>query len=191
MDNEIKNNKTENADQKARISFFTIIEICILALGVAMSISSTLKPLHYTVKYAWCIVFPILGTAMIIYLIVKIRKKRIWLTGAGFIILYLFVAGYGAYICELNSARFKRLSYFAGKEVKAILGDTEYIWDGESVSYNSDKLEYIEPIEKQNLTITVNGDFKQYGALKSSEDNCIYLEIYGGGTGIFLKLSPQ
>lgn len=176
-------------EQKGRISLFTMMEIIILALGVVMSISSTLKPLRYTAKYAWCIAFPILGAMMIIYLISKIRKKRIWLIGIGFIMLYLFVAGFGAYICELNSSRLNRLSYYKGKEVRAILGDTEYKWDGESVSYNPEKLEYMDPMEQQNLTITVNGESKRYGVLKSTEDHCIYLEIYGGGTGIFLKLT--
>ena len=183
--------ETENTELAGRISLLTILEIIILAIGVAISTGSTVKPLKYTTKYVWCFIFPILGVVLIIFLIKGIRKKMSGLLGLGFIIMYIFVGGFGAFVCELNSSRLNRVSFFEGKEVRAVLGETEYKWDGESVSYNPEKLSYIEPSEKMNPVITVDGENKKYGALTSSEDDCLYLEIYGGGTGIFLKLSQQ
>ncbi len=190
MDNAMKDINKE-LPEKRSISLLTIIEIIVLAIGVAMSFSSTVKPLKYTARYAWCFIFPLLGVGLIAFLIVKIRKKMIWLIGLGFIIMYLITAGYGAFVCELNNSRLKRISGFTGKEVIAVQGDTEYIWDGESASYNPEKLEYMKQDERGMLKVTVDGEEAHYGVLTSSDDDCLYLEIYGGGTGIFLKLSPK
>ena len=190
MDNAMKD-INEELPEKRRISLFAIIEIIVLAIGVAMSFSSTVKPLKYTMRYAWCFIFPLLGVGLIAFLIVKIRKKLIWLIGLGFIIMYLITAGYGAFVCELNCSRLKRISGFTGKEVRAVLGEIEYTWDGESASYNPENLEYMKPDDRLNLKVTVDGEKAHYGVLTSSDDDCLYLEIYGGGTGIFLKLSPK
>ena len=79
-------NKTVQSKKK-RISILAIIEVLILAFGILLSISSTLKPLPYTLRYVWCFAFVLLGIAMIAVLIVLIRKRFVWLLGFAFIII--------------------------------------------------------------------------------------------------------
>lgn len=174
---------------KRRVSIPAIVEILILLLGTVMSMSSTIKPLRYTAKYVWCFVFPILGVGLIMFLILTIRKKLIWLFGLFFIIFYLFVGGYGAFVCELNASRLKRVQFYEGKEVMALIDGVTYSWDGESVTYDYEGLEYIDPAK--DVKVLVNGEEKRYGVLGSADSLDIYIEIYGGGTGIFLKLAPS
>ena len=108
------------------------MEILILLFGVAMSLSSTIKVLRYTSKYIWCFVFPLIGLGLVAFLIIKIRKRFIWIIGIFFIFLYMFVGGYGAYICEVNTVRLKRIQFYEGKEVIAIMDGKTYSWDGET-----------------------------------------------------------
>ena len=49
--------ETEKTELKGRISLLMILEIIILAIGVAISTGSTVKPLKYTTKYVWCFIF--------------------------------------------------------------------------------------------------------------------------------------
>lgn len=171
--------------EKRKISPLIIIEAVILAFGVFLSIQATVKPLRFTTKYIWCFVFPLLGIGMILFLLLRLRKKFTSLIGIGLILLYLFAAGYGYFICELNYSRLNKISFFEGKEVKIVYDDTEYKWDGESVTYERNGLINIESGE---MKITLDGEDIRYGVLRKPEDDNLYLEIYGGGTGIFLKL---
>ena len=81
--------------EKRKISPLIIIEAVILAFGVFLSIQATVKPLRFTTKYIWCFVFPLLGIGMILFLLLRLRKKFTSLIGIGLILLYLFAAGYG------------------------------------------------------------------------------------------------
>lgn len=180
-----------NADGKKAVSLFTIIEIMILVFGVISSISSTVKTLKYTNKYVWCFAFAVLGVVFIAVLIYNIKKKLIWLLGIGLIFIYLIVAGYGAIVCELNSARLNRLSYYKGKSVEVKIDDVIYEWDGQSVTYDSRELTYIsESLEGNHaIHILVDGEEKKNNILINPDNDTIYLEITGGGTGIYLILS--
>jgi hypothetical protein len=179
-------------DSKEKISLFTIIDIIILAIGVWMSISSTMKTFQYTAKYAWCFVFALLGIAMIAFLIWKIRKKRIWLIGIGLIIVYLVVGGFGAFVCEYNYTRLKRLSWYDGKEVNAEVDGVCYTWDNESVTYDPTDMEYVGyPSDGESIKITVDGKAENHGVYTKSSTDYIYVEIYSGGTGIYLILDKK
>ncbi len=178
-------------NQKKRISILAIIEILILAFGVLLSLAYTVKPLHYTLKYAWCFVFTLLGIAMIAVLIVLIRKRFVWLLGFAFIIIYLIAAGSGAITCELNASRLKRVDYFRGKEVVATINDTTYKWDGESVSYDRSNLEVIDYSTFEKAGVTIDGEKSSYAMLRCTDSPDIAIEVYGGATGIFLILSPE
>ena len=183
-------NKTVQSKKK-RISILAIIEVLILAFGILLSISSTLKPLPYTLRYVWCFACVLLGIAMIAVLIVLIRKRFIWLLGFAFIIIYLFAAGSGAITCELNASRLRRVDYFRGKEVVATINDTTYKWDGESVSYDRSNLEVIDYSTLEKAGITIDGKKSSYAMLRCMDSPDIALEVYGGATGIFLILSPE
>jgi len=180
-----------NAEGKKAVSLFTIIEIMILVFGVISSISSTVKTLKYTNKYVWCFAFAVLGVVFIAVLIYNIKKKLTWLLGIGLIFIYLIVAGYGAIVCELNSARLNRLSYYKGKSVEVKIDDVIYEWDGQSVTYDSRELTYIsESLEGNHaIHILVDGEEKKNNILINPDNDTIYLEITGGGTGIYLILS--
>jgi len=82
-----------------------------------------------------------------------------------------------------------RVQFYEGKEVRALIDGVIYSWDGESVTYDYEGLEYIDPVK--DVKILVDGEEKKYGVLGTADSLGIYLEIYGGGTGIFLELAPS
>lgn len=130
------------------ISILGIFEIIVLALGVIISISATIKPLKYTNKYAWCFVFAVIGLVFIIVLAKNLKKRYAWLLGACLIFVYIFVAGFGAIVCEVNASRLRQLSYYEGKNVYTYVNDVRYEWDGESVTYDpSGFVPLREPLE--------------------------------------------
>ena len=187
--------RVDNGDleSKKAVSIFTIIEILILIFGVILSISSTVKPLKYTNKYIWCFSFAVLGVVFILVLIFNIKKKLIWLLGIALILLYLIIAGFGAIVCEMNSARLNRLSYYKGKSVEVKIDDVVYEWDGQSVTYDPRELTYIsESLDGDHkIRILVDGEEKKNNILINPNNDNIYLEITGGGTGIYLILEPK
>jgi hypothetical protein len=134
-------------------------------------------------------VFPLIGIGLIAFLILKIRKKFIWIRGILFIILYLYVGGYGAFICEINASRIKKVQFYEDKQVIAVMDGITYSWDHKSVTYNSTDLEYVE--STKDVAISVGGETKRYDVYKDGNSSNIYIEIYSGGTGIYLKLSPE
>ena len=176
-------------DKKESISLFTIIDIIILAIGVWMSVTSTVKTFQYSNKYAWCFIFALIGIAMIAFLVWKIKKKRIWLIGIGLIIVYLIVGGFGAFVCEYNYTRLKRLSWYDGKEINAEVNGVYYTWDNESVTYDPTDMEYIGSSSDNSIDFTIDGKHESHGVYTKPGSDDIYVEIYGGGTGIYLILS--
>lgn len=187
--------RVDNGDSEGKkaVSLFTIIEIMILVFGVISSISSTVKTLKYTNKYVWCFAFAVLGVVFIAILIYNIKKKLIWLPGIALILLYLIIAGFGAIVCEMNSARLNRLSYYKGKSVEVKIDDVAYKWDGQSVTYDPRELTYIsESLDGDHkIRILVDGEEKKNNILINPNNDNIYLEITGGGTGIYLILESK
>ena len=174
---------------KGKVSVFAVIEMIILAFGVAMSLSSTIKVLRVTDKYIWCFVFAAVGFLLIVILAVNIRKKYTWLAGIIFIVFYLFFAGYGAFVCELNASRIKKVEYYSEQGVTAEVGDVSYEWDRESVTYNPDGLEYLDESVEPYQKIRIGEEERKLCIYTGSDPNVIYIEVYSGGTGIFLILS--
>ena len=176
-----------------KISFLTIVDIVILLFGILFSITSTVKTLKFTYKYIWCFAFAILGVIFVIFLIRNMRKKLVWLIGVAFICIYLVAAGFGAIVCEMNSARLGRISYYEGKSVEVQIDDAFYEWDGQSVTYDSRELTYISESSEGNhvIHILVDGEEKNNNVLVNQNNDNIYLEITGGGTGIYLILESK
>ena len=96
-------------------------------------------------------------------------------------------------MCELNSARLNRLSYYKEKSVEVKIDDVVYEWDGESVTYDPRELTYIsESLDGDHeVRILVDGEEKKNNILINPNNDNIYLEITGGGTGIYLILEPK
>ena len=186
----------ENSEEKSNkgdISILGIFEICILVLGVGMSVTSTIKPLKYTLDYLWCFAFTLLGMVLIVPLILLIKKRYVWLIGALFILFYIYVGGFGAFICELNYSRLHRVSFFEGKQILAEMGGRTYRWDGRSVSYNDENLNYLNNLRnyEDDIILFIDGEETENMLYDSSVDENLYMQIYGGGTGIFLILKPM
>ncbi len=180
-------------NEKSSISAFVIFEIIILILGIGMSIASTLKPLKYTMKYAWCFAFPVLGAFFVIALILMIRKKRAALIGVILAFVYLCTAGFGAIVCEVNTTRLRLLTHFEGKSVTVSFDDSVYEWDGKSVTYDPSKLEVDSKASgREDFACMVGGEKKDYLLYTDKGDRDVYyLEVSSAGTGIFLILSPK
>ena len=176
------------------ISVLGIFEILILLLGIFLSFSSTIKPLKYTLKYMWGFSFTILGLIFVVIMIILIRKKFVSLIGIGLILVYLFVAGFGAVVCEMNAVRMQKISVFEGKEVVLTIDDSFYTWDGKSVSYDPSNMEYvgISGSTEKTILCTVDGESKKFGIyLDSQQREVYYIEISPSGAGIFLKLTKK
>lgn len=169
------------------ISILGIFEIIVLALGVIISISATIKPLKYTNKYAWCFVFAVIGLVFIIVLAKNLKKRYAWLLGACLIFVYIFVAGFGAIVCEVNASRLRQLSYYEGKNVYTYVNDVRYEWDGESVTYDpSGFVPLREPLE-----FRVGDESKTYEVYTKEQSAQLFAEVFSGSTGIFLILDPK
>ena len=161
------------------ISVLGIFEILILLLGIFLSFSSTIKPL---------------GLIFVVIMIILIRKKFVSLIGIGLILVYLFVAGFGAVVCEMNAVRMQKISVFEGKEVVLTIDDSFYKWDGKSVSYDPSNMEYvgISGSTEKTILCTVDGESKKFGIyLDSQQREVYYIEISPSGAGIFLKLTKK
>ncbi len=183
----------ENSEKKSKKSYISILgifEICVLAFGLAMSVSSTIKPLKYTLDYLWCFAFPLLGVALIVPMVLLIKKRYVWIIGALFIIFYLYVGGFGAIVCELNYSRLHRVSFYEGKQISAEIGGQIYRWDGESVTYDGENLNYLNNSGNRgdDIVLFVDGEETEGMLYESTVDKNYYMLIYGGGTGIYLIL---
>ncbi|MCR4695950.1 MAG: hypothetical protein K5654_01410 [Lachnospiraceae bacterium] len=182
-------NITEKENKKRGVSILGIFEILILLLGVAISIRTTIKPLHYTTKYVWCFGIALIGLVFIAILIILLKKRFVWLIGALLIFIYIYVAGFGAIVCEVNAGRLKRVSWYEGKEVIAVLDDTTYVWDGKSVIYNSSDLEILDKSRLKTCEITVDGESRNCEIYKEPDPRHIFLEVESSSTGIYFVLT--
>ena len=183
-----------NSDDRlktGKISLFTIIEIVILAFGVFLSLQSTFKIMAFTTRYAWCFAFAAVGVALIAVLIINIRRKKIWILGIFFIIFYVYFAGFGAFICEINASRLKIVNYYKEQGVSAEIVGVSYEWDRESVTYDPTNLEYLDPSIEPEQKIVIGDEERRVCVYKGPDPNAIYLEVYGGGTGIYLILTRK
>lgn len=81
----------------------TVIEILILILGTSMSIHYTGRALKYDKGYSWYYAFAALGIVFIVILFIWLTKKFAWALGLAFIIVYFFVAGFAAMLCEAHA----------------------------------------------------------------------------------------
>lgn len=179
----------ENEDKKRGVSILGIFEILILLLGVAISIRTTIKPLQYTTKYIWCFGIALIGLVFITIVVILLKKRFVWLIGAVLIFIYIYVAGFGAIVCEVNTGRLRRVSWYEGKEVIAVLDDTTYVWDGKSVIYNSSDLELIDRSQLKTCEITVDGESRNCEIYKEPDPRHIFLEVESSSTGIYFVLT--
>ena len=183
--------KTKDGAEKRKVSVIVIMEILILAFGVLLSIEGSVQALRVTFKYAWCFVFAVFGVGLIGVLIWRIRKRFTWLIGIVFIIIYLFTAGFGYFVCTLNKARIKRLQYYESKTVCAYVDDVKYSWDGKSVTYNSEDLIYVNGYPEHIIKVYIDDEERSMGVYTDPSSQDIYLEIYGGATGDYLILAKE
>ena len=95
-----------------------IIESIILGIGVLLSIQGTAKAVGYSDSYIPYFSLAALGIVFIVILILLRKKKLNFLLGIGFIIVYLYVAGFGYIVCVQNAARMRRLGYYEGKAIE-------------------------------------------------------------------------
>ena len=190
-----KKNFAEESESKEKyISILGIFETLILLLGAVCSVKSTIKPIKYTLDYLWCFGFPILGIVFVAIMIIFIRKRYVILIGMALIFIYIFVAGFGAIVCEVNYMRLKTVSYFKDKEVVLTVDDSTYKWDGKSVSYNPENMEYVDDSGSNGKTYTckVSGDTYKHAIYSDTQQKDVYyLEISSSGTGIYLRLEQQ
>ena len=180
--------------EKGKISVFVILEILILLFGTNLSIEGNVKILQYTSEYAWCLAFVALGIAFIGILIWRIRKKFTWILGVLFIIIYMFTAGFGYFVCMINKGRAQRLQYYSSKSVCAQVDGVMYSWDGKSALYNSENLVYLTPGDTppaHEIKVYIDDEQRTMGVYADSSTDNIYLEIYGGATGDYLILTKQ
>ncbi|MBO4391589.1 MAG: hypothetical protein J5825_12105 [Lachnospiraceae bacterium] len=176
---------------KRRISILAIPEILILLLGVFTSLSITSRVVSISGKHAWYYLFAVLGVAMILFLIKKIRMRFVWVVGFAFIVIYLIVAGSAAMRCELDYSRIRRVLHFDGREVTAEFDGKSYRWDGENVSYDIHVLDPVDDELQAQSRILVDGIPTTNGLYRKEGSDELYMQIYGGATGIFLVLEPE
>ncbi|MBR3469411.1 MAG: hypothetical protein IKH28_06940 [Lachnospiraceae bacterium] len=81
----------------------TVIEILILILGTSMSIHYTGRALKYDKGYSWYYAFAALGIVFIVILFIWLTSKFAWALGLAFVIVYFFVAGFAAMLCEAHA----------------------------------------------------------------------------------------
>lgn len=182
-------NDTETKLNKKRVSILGIIEIIILLFGTFLSITGTLAPLKYSMKYAWCFVFALLGLVFVAIMIILLRRKFVVLIGLVLIIIYFFAAGWAYIICEMNMMRLARIAFYEDKEVILTVDGSTYEWDGKSVSYSDEGLLPVDTSDSSNTYIfTVNGEDGRGGLYKDAT-GAYYVQTSPSGTGIYLIFS--
>ena len=169
------------------ISILGIFEIIVLALGVFISVSTSIKPLKYTNKYVWCFAFSVVGLVFIFILARNLKKRYAWLLGACLIFVYIFIAGFGAIVCEVNASRLRQLSYYEGKNVYTFVSDVMYEWDGKSVTYDPSSL---KPLS-ESYQLRVGDESKVCVIYEKEQSKELFAEVFSGGTGIYLILEPK
>lgn len=158
----------------------TVIECIILAIGVLLSITGTVKVTRLSSAYMPYFLVAALGVAFIVILIV-IRKKRFaFLVGIGFIVFYLFFAGFAFLVCEVNASRIRTLNAYKGKEIWLTIGEDHYRWNGEA-SYDFGKLEPLD-VRDQKAYLAIDDEKREVGFIyvMPGDDDTAYYEIHNG-----------
>ena len=168
-----------------------IIESIILGIGVLLSIQGTAKAVGYSDSYIPYFSLAALGIVFIVILILLRKKKLNFLLGIGFIIVYLYVAGFGYIVCVQNAARMWRLGYYEGKAIEITIGEDRYVWTGEAF-YRSADLEPVD-VRDKDASITIDGEPGSVSFIyaKPGEEDTIYYNIYSGSTGDYLVLDKS
>ena len=168
-----------------------IIESIILGIGVLLSIQGTAKAVGYSDSYIPYFSLAALGIVFIVILILLRKKKLNFLLGIGFIIVYLYVAGFGYIVCVQNAARMWRLGYYEGKAIEITIGEDRYVWTGEAY-YRSADLEPVD-VRDKDASITIDGEpgSVSFVYAKPGEEDTIYYNIYSGSTGDYLVLDKS
>ena len=183
----------EKDEKQSRGSISPLAVFCsfVLVFGIVLSVTSTLKPLKYSKAYVWYFGFAVEGVVFIVLLLVLLRKRFAGLLGLVLVFIYLFTAGFGAMLCEVNAMRLGRLKYYESKTITATIDGVDYEWDQKSVTYNSENLKYWDELQEESkYAIYVDGEKRNLGIYVSDKDENIYIEIYPGGTGMYLILEP-
>ena len=168
-----------------------IIESIILGIGVLLSIQGTAKAVGYSDSYIPYFSLAALGIVFIVILILLRKKKLNFLLGIGFIVVYLYVAGFGYIVCVQNAARMWRLGYYEGKAIEITIGEDRYVWTGEAY-YRSTDLEPVD-VRDKDASITIDGEPGSVSFVysKPGEEDTIYYNIYSGSTGDYLVLDKS
>jgi hypothetical protein len=168
-----------------------IIESIILGIGVLLSIQGTAKAVGYSDSYIPYFLLAALGIVFIVILFLLRKKKFTFLLGIGFIIVYLYVAGFGYIVCVQNAARMRRLGYYEGKAIEITIGEDRYVWTGEAY-YRSADLEPVD-VRDKDASITIDGEpgSVSFVYAKPGEEDTIYYDIYSGSTGDYLVLDKS
>ena len=134
----------------------------------------------------------ILGIGVLLSILILLRKKKLnFLLGIGFIVVYLYVAGFGYIVCVQNAARMRRLGYYEGKAIEITIGEDRYVWTGEAY-YRSADLEPVD-VRDKDASITIDGEpgSVSFVYAKPGEDDTIYYNIYSGSTGDYLVMDKS
>jgi len=166
----------------------TVIECIILGLGVLLSIQGTAKAVSCSDSYIPYFLLAALGIAFIAVLLILRKKRFTFLIGIGMIHLYLIVAGFGYIVCVQNAARMRRLDYYKGKEIVALIGEDRYVWTGEAF-YQSRDLKPVD-VREYRASVTIESETRSLNFIYvlPGDEETIYYEIYGGSTGDYLVL---
>ena len=169
----------------------TIIECIILAFGTVLSFQGALKASVLSASYIPYFLFTALGIAFIVILICFRKKRFTFLLGIGFIVFYLFFAGFGYIVCEMNAARIKRLNYYKDKDVILYIGEDRYSWTGEGF-YQSEDLRPLD-VTSDKACIFINDEKRDvhFVYVMPGDDDTVYYEIYGGATGDYLVMDKE
>ncbi len=168
-----------------------IIESIILGIGVLLSIQGTAKAIGYSSSYIPYFALAALGIVFIVILILLRKKKFTFLLGIGFIVVYLYVAGFGYIVCVQNAMRMRRLEYYEGKEIELTIGDDRYVWTGEAY-YRSADLRPVD-VSDEGAFVTIEGETRSVSFVYEmpGNDDTVYYEIYSGSTGDFLVMDKS
>lgn len=168
-----------------------IIESIILGIGVLLSIQGTAKAVGYSSSYIPYFALAALGIVFIVILILLRKKKFTFLLGIGFIVVYLYVAGFGYIVCVQNAARMSRLGYYEGKAIEITIGEDRYVWTGEAY-YRSADLEPVD-VRDEGAFVTIEGETRSVSFVYEmpGNDDTVYYEIYSGSTGDYLVLDKS
>ncbi len=186
----------EGENKKTGIKYhyiLAVIESVILAIGVLFSITETTRVIKYDVKHIIFYAFALLGVLFIAVLILLIKKRFVWLIGIALIVVYLIAGGYGAIVCEFDYANLKRLAFYEDKNITAEFDGNTYNWDRERYYVKRRDLICVEDAAVNNgYKLYIDGEKESKSVYtKPDDEKNIYVEVYGGGTGLFLILSPE